>query len=58
METGRVYYVNEFEYKWNGLCYVYRHRNEFDWTLVKTASYHMEIIKELEHDFYEGDILF
>ncbi|AGT13515.1 hypothetical protein TROLL_159 [Bacillus phage Troll] len=56
METGRVYYEGDFEYKWNGICYVYRHKNEFDWGLVRTTSFHMEVIKQLEHDYHEEDI--
>ncbi|AIF72028.1 hypothetical protein LD11_gp152 [Bacillus phage Riley] len=56
METGRVYYEGNFEYKWNGICYVYRHKNEFDWGLVRTTSFHMEVIRQLEHDYHEEDI--
>ncbi|QEM43207.1 hypothetical protein CHOTACABRAS_153 [Bacillus phage Chotacabras] len=56
METGRVYYEGDFEYKWNGICYVYRHRNEFDWSLVRTTSFHMEVIRNLEHDYCEEEI--
>lgn len=56
METNRVYYEGDFEYKWNGLFYVYRHKSEFDWSLVKTTSFHMEVVKQLEHDYFEEDI--
>ncbi|AEW47420.1 hypothetical protein BCB4_0191 [Bacillus phage B4] len=56
METNRVYYEGDFEYKWNGLFYVYRHKSEFDWSLVKTTSFHMEVVKQLEHDYLEEGI--
>lgn len=58
METGRVYTVDGYDYKWNGICYVFKHssENDFEWRMVRTYSFHMDVINHLEYEYWEEEV--